>query len=51
MGMFSLGDVPMKGEQTMVKQKGNHRAKGSGMDYPKESEGTQNLVAPVVAVP
>ena len=51
MGMVPLGAVPMKGGQTTVKRKGNHRAKGSGMDHPKESEDRRNLVAPVVAVP
>ena len=51
MGMVSLRDAPMKGGQTTAKRKGNHRAKGSGTDYPKESEDGQNLVAPVVAVP
>ena len=41
----------MKGEQNTVKWKGDHRVKGSGICYPKESKGRHNLVPPVVMIP
>ena len=43
--------VLMKGARIMVKQKGDHGVKGSGIYHPKESEGRHNSGTKVAAAP